>query len=236
MVQAYLAAGATAGRLVADADLGRRDELRARFLVENLIEALSPSNVPLVNPASAKAAIDTAGLNLVRGGVSLLRDMATAPRVPEMVDGSAFEVGRNIAATPGAVVLRTELLELIQYPPQTDEVREVPLAGRAAHDQQVLRARPGPGRSLVEFLVRQGQQVFVISWRNPDARHAGWDLDTYVQAVLDALDAVERITEHRPDGAGRRLLRRHPREPRRRRTSPRPDGRTGWPRSAWPSR
>ena len=71
-----------------------------------------------------------------------------------------------------------------------------------------------PGRSLVEYLVRQGQQVFVISWRNPDARHADWGLDTYVQAILDALDAVERITGDRPDRAGRRLLRRHPRQHR----------------------
>ena len=92
-----------------------------RFLVENLVEALSPSNVPLVNPASAKAAIDTAGAEPGRAAAcSLLRDMAAPPRVPEMVDTSPFEVGRTVAVTPGAVVLRTEVLELIQYRPQTD--------------------------------------------------------------------------------------------------------------------
>ena len=110
VLQAYLATGGAAGRLVSDADLGRRDELRARVLVDNLVDALSPSNVPLVNPTSAKAAVDTAGMNFVRGGVSLLQDMASAPRVPQMVDGSSFQVGRNIAATPGSVVLRTQLV------------------------------------------------------------------------------------------------------------------------------
>ena len=119
MMQAYLAAGRSAGQLIGDACLGSRDERRIRFGAENLIEALSPSNLPLVNPSSVKAVIDTRGLNFVRGGLSLLRDLATAPRIPEMVDRSAFEVGRNIAVTPGAVVLRTEVFELIRYSPQT---------------------------------------------------------------------------------------------------------------------
>jgi polyhydroxyalkanoate synthase len=193
LVQSYLAAGQTAEELVGDAALGWRDRERVEFLVENLVEALAPSNLPLVNPASAKAVIDTAGLNLIRGGLNLLRDMRSAPRVPEMVDRSSFEVGRNIATTPGAVVVRTEVLELIQYVPQTKRVREIPLLIVPPTINKYYAIDLAPGRSLVEFLVSQGQQVFVISWRNPDARHAAWGLDTYVQAVLDALDAVERI-------------------------------------------
>jgi len=193
VVQAYQAAGQTAGQLVGDAALGWQDEQRVRFLVENLVAALAPSNLPLVNPASAKAAIDTAGMNFVRGGRNLLGDLATAPRVPEMVDRSAFEVGRNIAVTPGAVVLRTEVLELIQYRPQTEQVRKIPLLIVPPTINKYYALDLAPGRSLVEHLVQHGQQVFVISWRNPDARHADWDLGTYVQAVLDALDAVERI-------------------------------------------
>ncbi|HEU4399328.1 MAG TPA: alpha/beta fold hydrolase, partial [Actinomycetota bacterium] len=193
VVQAYQAAGQTAGQLVGDAALGWQDEQRVRFLVENLVAALAPSNLPLVNPSSAKAAIDTAGMNFVRGGRNLLGDLATAPRVPEMVDRSAFEVGRNIAVTPGAVVLRTEVLELIQYRPQTEQVRKIPLLIVPPTINKYYALDLAPGRSLVEHLVRHGQQVFIISWRNPDARHADWDLGTYVQAVLDALDAVERI-------------------------------------------
>jgi polyhydroxyalkanoate synthase len=192
-VQAYQAAGQTAEQLVGDAALDWRDEQRTRFLVENLVAALSPSNLPLLNPASAKAAVDTAGMNFVRGGRNLLGDLATPPRVPEMVDSSAFEVGRTIAVTPGAVVLRTDQLELIQYRPQTEQVRKVPLLIVPPTINKYYALDLAPGRSLVEYLVQQGQQVFVISWRNPDARHADWDLGTYVRAVLDALDAVERV-------------------------------------------
>jgi polyhydroxyalkanoate synthase len=192
-MQGYLAAGRTADQLVVDADLDWRDDQRTRFFVENLVEALSPSNVPLVNPASAKAVVDTAGQNLVRGGLTFLRDMVNPPRIPEMVDKTPFEVGRTIAVSPGAVVLRTEVLELIQYRPQTERVREVPLLLAPPTINKYYALDLAPGRSLVEYLVQGGQQVFVISWRNPDARHASWGLDTYVQSVLDALDAVERI-------------------------------------------
>jgi polyhydroxyalkanoate synthase len=192
-VQAYLAAGQTAEQLLGDAALGWRDTQRVRFLVENLVAALAPSNLPLVNPASAKAAVDTAGMNFLRGGRNLVGDLATAPRVPEMVDRSAFEVGRNIAVTPGAVVWRSEVLELIQYRPQTDQVRMFPLLLVPPTINKYYALDLAPGRSLVEYLVRGGQQVFVISWRNPDARHGAWDLGTYVEAVLEALEVVQRI-------------------------------------------
>jgi polyhydroxyalkanoate synthase len=164
-VQAYLAAGMTADQLVGDAALDWRDDKRVRFLVENLADALSPSNVPLVNPASAKAAIDTAGVKFVHGGISLLRDMAAKPRIPEMADTSSFEVGRNLAVTPGAVVLRTEVLELIQYRPQTAQLREVPLLIVPPTINKYYAMDLTPGRSLVEYLVPNGQQTFVISWR-----------------------------------------------------------------------
>jgi polyhydroxyalkanoate synthase len=195
VMQAYQSAGRTAEQLVDDAELDWRDEQRTRFLVENLMAALSPSNLPLVNPASAKATVDTAGMNFLRGGRNLLSDLATAPRIPDMVDKSAFEVGRTVAVTPGAVILRTEVLELIQYRPQTEQVREAPLLIVPPTINKYYALDLAPGRSLVEHLVQHGQQVFVISWRNPDARHAAWDLGTYVQAVLDALDAVERISD-----------------------------------------
>jgi len=193
-LQAYLAAGQTADQIVGDAALDWRDDARVRFVADNLAEALSPSNVPLVNPASAKAAIDSGGLNLARGSISLLRDLATPPRVPEMVDTSAFEVGRNIAVTPGAVVLRTEVIELIQYRPQTEQVRTVPLLIVPPTINKYYALDLAPGRSLIEYLVQAGQQVFVISWRNPDARHADWGLDIYVDAVLGAFDAAQRVS------------------------------------------
>ena len=177
-----------------DADLDPRDRKRVQFFLENLIQATAPSNVPLVNPASAKAVIDTAGLSLLRGGSQLAEDMASAPRIPEMVDGSGFVVGENIAASPGGVVFRNEVLELIQYAPQTEEVYEVPALVVPPTINKFYAIDLAPQRSLVELGVRQGRQMFVISWRNPDSRHASWNLDTYVRGVLDALDAVEEIT------------------------------------------
>lgn len=194
LLQLYLAGGQTVEQLVLDADLSSRDRKRVRFFLENVIQATAPSNVPLVNPASAKAVIDTAGLSLVRGGRQLAKDLASAPRIPEMVDQSGFTLGDDIAATPGAVVFRTEMLELIQYAPQTDEVYEVPTLVVPPTINKFYALDLAPERSLVEFGVRQGRQMFVISWRNPDARHASWNLDSYVRAVLDALDAVEEIT------------------------------------------
>jgi polyhydroxyalkanoate synthase len=194
LVQAYLATGRTAEELVAGAGLEWRDQQRVAFLLENVIEALAPSNVPLLNPASAKAVVDTGGGNLLRGASAFVRDMASAPRIPEMVDGSGFEVGRTIAASPGAVVLRTEVFELLRYAPSTSRVRQVPLLIVPPTINKYYAIDLAPGRSLVEYLVGQGQQVFVMSWRNPDGRHAAWNADTYVRAILEAFEAAGRLT------------------------------------------
>ena len=111
-----------------------------------------------------------------------------------MVRPDAFEVGRDLAVTPGAVVLRTEVLELIQYAPQTPSVRTRPLLMVPPVINKFYIADLAPGRSLVEYLVQGGQQVFMISWRNPDVRHRDWGVDTYGQAILDAVDAALAIT------------------------------------------
>jgi polyhydroxyalkanoate synthase len=192
-LQSYLAVSATVAELVDASDLPWRDDQRVRFLAENLVQALSPSNAPLLNPAALRAAVDSGGLNFIRGGLNLVRDMATAPRIPSMVDGSQFTVGENLAATPGAVVLRTEVFELIQYVPQTPTVRRVPVLFVPPTINKFYVLDLAPGRSWIEYLVQSGQQVFVLSWRNPDARHAAWDVDTYVSAVIEALDGIERI-------------------------------------------
>ena len=193
-VQAYLATGRTATDLVDHAGLDWRDRERVRFGVENLVAALAPSNVPMLNPASAKAVVDTGGLNLLRGALNLAADMRSAPRVPRMVDPSAFTAGGNLATTPGAVVARTEVYELIQYTPTTPTVRQVPLLVVPPTINKYYVLDLAPGRSLVEYLVASGQQVFMLSWRNPDVRHRAWGLSTYLHAILDALDAVERVT------------------------------------------
>jgi polyhydroxyalkanoate synthase subunit PhaC len=112
-VQAYLATSETAEDLLAAADLEWRDNERLHFLLTNLIAAASPSNNPLISPQALKALIDTGGASAARGLRAFLQDVATQPRVPAMVEPDAFEVGQDLAVTPGGVVLRTEMFELI---------------------------------------------------------------------------------------------------------------------------
>jgi len=193
-VQAYLAAAGTAEGLVAEADLDWADSQRVGFVVTNLIDALAPSNNPLLNPAAAKAALDTGGGSILAGLRHFLADMTGPPRVPSMVEPDAFEVGVDLAVTPGSVVLRTPVLELIQYRPATAVVRQAPLVIVPPTINKFYVMDLAPGRSLVEYLVGSGLQVFMVSWRNPDARHAQWDFNVYGQAVLDAMDAAARIT------------------------------------------
>ena len=192
-LQSYLATGAAMRGLVEDAELGWGDEQRMGFIIDNLVEASSPSNNPLLNPKVLKRMIDTGGGNLVNGGRRFVRDFATPPRVPSMVEPDAFEVGTDIAVTPGAVILRTDMFELIQYTPQSDKVREIPLLIVPPTINKYYVIDLAEQRSLVEHLVAGGQQVFCISWRNPDARHADWGLDTYGQAIIEAMDATQKI-------------------------------------------
>ena len=193
-MQAYLAAAGTAEGVVADADLDWADSERVGFGVTNLIDALAPSNNPLLNPAALKAAIDTGGGSALAGLRHFVADMAAAPRVPSMVEPDAFEVGVDLAVTPGSVILRTPVFELIQYRPATAAVRQVPLLIVPPTINKYYVMDLAPGRSMAEYLTGSGLQVFMISWRNPDARHAAWDFNTYGQAVLDAMDAAARIT------------------------------------------
>jgi polyhydroxyalkanoate synthase len=110
-----------------------------------------------------------------------------------MVDRSSFKVGENLAVTPGAVVLRTDVFELLQYEPQTSRVRMQPLLVVPPMINKYYVTDLAPTRSMIEYLVKGGQQVFALSWRNPDEHQASWDLDTYVGAVVEALDAVHRV-------------------------------------------
>jgi polyhydroxyalkanoate synthase len=193
-MQAHLATARTAWELIEDADLDWQDDERIRFTATNLVDALAPSNVPVLNPLALKAVIDTGGRSAVQGLRRMVRDLASPPRVPSMVEPDAFTVGEDLAATPGAVVFRTDVFELIRYRPTTETVREVPLLMVPPTINKYYIADLAPGRSIVEHYVASGQQVFMMSWRNPDERHADWGLDAYGQAILDAMDAVEQAT------------------------------------------
>ena len=193
LAQAYLATGRAVDGLICDAGLDERAERRVRFAAENVLDAAAPTNFPPTNPAVLKTTLDTGGRNFAHGAVQLLRDVASPPRIPTMVDRSAFEVGENLAVTPGAVVLRTPVFELIQYEAAKSQVYETPLLVVPPMINKYYVADLAPGRSMIEYFAGHGHQVFAVSWRNPTAAHAGWDLDTYAGAVVEALDAVERV-------------------------------------------
>jgi polyhydroxyalkanoate synthase subunit PhaC len=192
-VQAYLAAAGSAEELLAGAELGWRDDTRLNFLLTNLVAAAAPSNNPVLSPAGWKAVIDTGGESVVRGLRALVSDLASPPRVPSMVPAGAFEVGKDLAVTPGGVVYSCEQFELIQYQPVTETVFRYPLLVVPPMINKYYITDLAPGRSMVEFLVGQGHQVFVMSWRNPDARHRDWGLDTYGGSIVAALSAVRTI-------------------------------------------
>jgi polyhydroxyalkanoate synthase len=147
-VQAYLAAAQTAESLVEEVGLEWADAERARFAVRNLVDALALSNNPVVNPAAWKAAIDTGGVSALTGLRRLISDLAAPPRVPSMVEPDAFEIGRDLAVTPGAVVLQTPVFELIQYSPATAKVRQSPLLIVPPTINKFYVLDLAPGRSL----------------------------------------------------------------------------------------
>jgi len=194
VLQSYLAASQAATSLLAGAELDWRDDERLRFVLANLIAAAAPSNNPLLNPAAVKTLVDTGGLSALRGLRALLSDLAEPPRVPAMVEPGTFEVGRDLAVTAGSVIFRTEMFELIQYAPVTEQVLEYPLLIVPPMINKFYITDLAPGRSMIEYLVGQRHQVFAISWRNPDRRHRDWDLDSYGGAIIQALDAAIAVS------------------------------------------
>jgi polyhydroxyalkanoate synthase subunit PhaC len=194
LLQAYLAVGETVDGLIDDAGVDWRTERQARLAAGNVMDALAPTNFPWSNPVVLREVVNTGGANLVRGLRRLASDLSTSPRLPATVDTSRFEVGGNLAVSPGSVVLRTEVLELIHYQPQTAQVREAPLLVVPPTINKYYILDLAPGRSLIEYLVAQGQQVFAVSWRNPEQEQGHFDLDTYARAVGEARDAVAEIS------------------------------------------
>ncbi|MUM35169.1 alpha/beta fold hydrolase, partial [Mycolicibacterium sp. CBMA 361] len=149
---------------------------------------------PLVNPLGYKAAIDTGGQSVVRGVRNFVSDMSKSPRLPAMVESDAYTLGKTVAVTAGSVVYRTGLFELIQYTPQTETVWSVPMLIVPPVINKYYVLDISPGRSMIEYFVQQGHQVFAISWRNPTAEQRDWGFDAYGQSIIEAMDAVHTIT------------------------------------------
>ena len=194
IAQTYLAVRATADDLISDAELDWDAEEELRFAVENIADALAPTNFLWSNPTALKATVDYGGANLLAGARNLLRDMSTSPRIPASVDTSKFTIGVNVATTPGSVVHRSEVFELIQYAPTTDTVRQIPIMIIPPTINKYYAWDLSPGRSIIEWFTAQGMQVFTLSWRNPTAEQAHFNLDTYAGACVEAGQVVEEIT------------------------------------------
>ena len=159
-----------------------------------LTDALAPTNSLLGNPAALKKTLESGGGNLLNGMKSMLSDLLANRGMPSQVATSAFKVGKNLALSPGAVVFRNPVLELIQYAPATREVYARPQLIVPPQINKFYLFDVAPGRSLVEYLRTNGFQVFAISWRNPTVAQRDCDMDTYVAALLEAMAAVRDIT------------------------------------------
>ncbi|NKZ90065.1 alpha/beta fold hydrolase [Rhodococcus hoagii] len=195
VLRSYLCARSYVDSLV---DAGTADAFtaaKARQLAHLLLDVAAPTNNPVTNPEVLTRAITTGGKSLARGTSYLVEDVVTRGGRPKRTDDSAFTVGENMAATPGWVVFRNDLIELIQYAPQTEKVHATPLLACPPWINKFYIMDIGPGRSFVEWAIRHGRTVFLISYRNPDESMSGVGFDDYLtDGVAAAMDAVEEIT------------------------------------------
>ena len=194
LMQLYLEWSSTLMELVEDADVDWRNAQRARFAAEVLTTAMAPTNALLGNPAALKRMFETGGLSLARGARNYVKDVRTNRGMPSTVNRDALEVGTDLAATPGAVVYRDEVCEVLQYAPTTGTVRSRPVLLVPPQISKYYFMDLAPGRSFVEHAVAQGLQMFVISWRNVTREQADWGLDTYAEAIERVIDVVREVS------------------------------------------
>jgi poly[(R)-3-hydroxyalkanoate] polymerase subunit PhaC len=191
--KSYLMTSKQLAELVDQAQVDEKSKLQLRFYARQFIDAMSPSNFPATNPEVIRAAIQTRSASLTAGMQNLIEDLQKG-RITR-VNESAFEVGRNLAVTPGSVVFENELIELIQYTPQTAEVERTPLLIVPPCINKYYLLDLGAGNSFVEYAVSRGHQVFLISWRSavPEVQHLTWD-DYLNLGVLKSIEVARGIT------------------------------------------
>jgi len=171
------------------------DDAKAELMTGFLMDALAPTNFLPTNPAALKRAFDTSGASVAAGVRNFIEDLMHNQGRPRQVDTTPFELGRNLAATPGKVVFRNELMELIQYAPQTKRVRSTPLLASPPWINKYYIMDLAAERSFIEWAVRHRRTVFAISYRNPDATMSGVTLDDYIiHGPKTALDVISHIT------------------------------------------
>ncbi|RFB81560.1 class I poly(R)-hydroxyalkanoic acid synthase [Methylovirgula sp. 4M-Z18] len=196
--QAYQVTSSWADRMVQSAsDLDPHTKNKAHFWVRQFASALSPSNFPLTNPELLRETLRENGENLVRGLQQMAQDIDAGRGSLKITqsDGSKFELGVNMAVTPGKVVFRNDLIELIQYAPTTESVYKRPLLIVPPWINKFYILDLNPEKSFIRWAVAQGLTVFVVSWVNPDERHRRKSFDSYMQeGIFAAVDAIEDAT------------------------------------------
>ena len=197
--QAYLLAGKWAEDMIHNAStVDAHTKHRAEFYLNQIVSALSPSNFPFSNPEVIRATVSSGAKNLAEGMTHLLEDLDHSGELLRIrqTDMSAFEVGKNLAVTPGKVVYQNELMQLIQYTPTTGTVHEIPMLIVPPWINKFYILDLTPPKSFIKWLVDQGFTVFVISWVNPDEQLASKTFEDYMrQGVLEATRVVLCITE-----------------------------------------
>ena len=192
-LQTYLAWRKELHDWVEHSNMSEQDANRGHFLVNLMTDAMAPSN-SMANPAAIKRFFETGGKSLLDGLSHLAKDIVNNGGMPSQVDMKAFEVGKNLATTEGAVVFRNSVLELIQYRPTTEQVHERPLLVVPPQINKFYVFDLSPEKSLARFLLRSGVQTFVVSWRNPTKAQREWGLSSYIEALKEAIEAVIAIT------------------------------------------
>ena len=192
-LQTYLAWRKELHDWIEHSSLSEQDASRGHFVINLMTEAMAPSN-SMANPAAVKRFFETGGKSLLDGLSHLAKDMAHNGGMPSQVNMEAFEVGKNLATTDGAVVFRNDVLELIQYKPITESVHERPLLVVPPQINKFYVFDLSPEKSLARFLLRSQVQTFVVSWRNPTKAQREWGLSTYIEALKEAIDVICAIT------------------------------------------
>ncbi len=183
--------------------LAPEHEETVSFITRQLLDRYSPSNYPLLNPEITRETLSTGGSNLIQGGKNLVADFEkiSSGKPPEGTEN--FQVGKNIAVTPGKVVYRNHLIELIQYVPTTEKVHEKPILIVPAWIMKYYILDLSPENSMVKYLVDQGYTVFMISWRNPDSEDSELRMEDYRRfGPMAALDAISSIIPNQKIHAG----------------------------------
>ena len=173
------------------------DRKRVEYFTKQIVDMFSPTNFLGTNPDALEKAVETDGESLVQGLENLVRDIESnqGDLLVTLADREAFKVGENLATTPGAVVYRNKMLELIQYEPTTEKVHKIPLIIFPPWINKFYIMDLKPANSLIKWIVDQGFTLFVVSWVNPDSSYAGTSLDDYIRdGYLRAMAEVRRIT------------------------------------------